>query len=440
MCIPAGAAPPTECTHQTTRLASRPPRRHEIRPVRLFFSRARTPSLAAIGANRCLQPLEWDEDVVTVQGSPAFLHTLRLNPSLASAFDETFGGLDGLFRDVFFELLRPKRELLDEAAAFVHSLGIQPARAAALVGLHIRNGRDFRTRKLTPEEWRKLAVCAKALVPSDGSAYGPPQAAYVVATESAESQTAATSALGTGAVVYKPSLPKGGDGGSSSREGAKRAMVGLRSSRTRVPRAQPCPLPPSRHAAAADGVWTMAFERWRVCAAGRATHRELEQRLGAHSDVVLFRDGCGAHRPARPLLPLRHFAQVPLRERHRGAPAGLARMPKLHGPSCAALETPRPRTALAAAGLPTATSHAVTGGPAGLFASAAAQVFPGCFVPWTAEMPGSMNLHSLLEKLKCAGSVRRANAHSRWIHPTGLRFLDGTTALPEKLAKKVTAF
>jgi len=289
----------------------------------------------------CLQPLEWDEDVVTVQGSPAFLHTLRLNPSLASAFDETFGGLDGLFRDVFFELLRPKRELLDEAAAFVHSLGIQPARAAALVGLHIRNGRDFRTRKLTPEEWRKLAVCAKALVPSDGSAYGPPQAAYVVATESAESQTAATSALGTGAVVYKPSLPKGGDGGSSSREGAKRAMVELL--------------------------------------------------------IVSLSN-------ASVLTPMSSFSE----------------------------------TVAALTGRPGLYFHFDTSRK--FHFESATEVFPGCFVPWTAEMPGSMNLHSLLEKLKCAGSVRRANAHSRWIHPTGLRFLDGTTALPEKLAKKVTAF
>ena len=69
----------------------------------------------------------------------------------------------------------------------------------------------------------------------------------------------------------------------------------------------------------------------------------------------------------------------------------------------------------------------------------ATEALPGCFTPWTAEMPGSMNLHSLLGKLSCAGRVR-ALEPGPWTAPTGLRFLDGRAKLPERLAKKVTPF
>lgn len=65
----------------------------------------------------------------------------------------------------------------------------------------------------------------------------------------------------------------------------------------------------------------------------------------------------------------------------------------------------------------------------------ATEALPGCFVPWTAEMPGSMNLHALLKKLpdKCAANVRRAEPpDGLWTRPCGLRFLDGTAKLPER--------
>ena len=126
------------------------------------------------------------------QGSPAFLHSLRLNPSLASAFNDAFGGLDGLFGAIFYDLLIPMPQFMEEASAYLHGLRSAhgDATRAVAVGLHIRNGRDFRTKKLTTGEWERVSGCARALVP-----YSAP-ASFVVATESAESQTAAIASLG----------------------------------------------------------------------------------------------------------------------------------------------------------------------------------------------------------------------------------------------------
>ena len=72
----------------------------------------------------------------------------------------------------------------------------------------------------------------------------------------------------------------------------------------------------------------------------------------------------------------------------------------------------------------------------------ATETRPGCFVPWTAEMPGSMNLHAVLARLPrgCAERVRALDAGGPWTAPCGLRFLDGTSKLPSKLAKRVTSF
>jgi hypothetical protein len=72
----------------------------------------------------------------------------------------------------------------------------------------------------------------------------------------------------------------------------------------------------------------------------------------------------------------------------------------------------------------------------------ATEALPGCFVPWTSEMPGSMNMHSILSALPCAESVRAADeARSPWTRPAGLRFLHGgRSRLPEELAKKVTPY
>jgi hypothetical protein len=63
----------------------------------------------------------------------------------------------------------------------------------------------------------------------------------------------------------------------------------------------------------------------------------------------------------------------------------------------------------------------------------------GCFVPWTSEMPGSMDLHAVLDKLPCAAAVREADG-TLWSHPKGLQFLDGTSAMPDKLARKVSSY
>jgi hypothetical protein len=184
---------------------------------------------------------------------------------------QAFGGLDGLFRAIFYSLLRPKRAIVDEAHAFVASLLRAPPpvatpRAATetaadappfVVGLHVRNGRDFRTKKLLSHEWERLARCAHALVPprnvggaagaADGdggtgagggigsadSTEGDRTAVllgevhFAVATESGESRTAAAAALGPAAAFYADALPKGSDGGTTSREGAKRALLEL---------------------------------------------------------------------------------------------------------------------------------------------------------------------------------------------------------------------
>ena len=73
----------------------------------------------------------------------------------------------------------------------------------------------------------------------------------------------------------------------------------------------------------------------------------------------------------------------------------------------------------------------------------ATEALPGCFVPWTAEMPGSMNLHSTLSKQLsrgCAQRVLDADGGSPWTRPTGLRFLDGKAKMVAALAKRVTPY
>ena len=61
---------------------------------------------------------------MVINGSPAFLHSLFLNPALRPAFVRAFGdGVEGLFAAIFSSLLVPKPSILREAAAFVSSLG-----------------------------------------------------------------------------------------------------------------------------------------------------------------------------------------------------------------------------------------------------------------------------------------------------------------------------
>ena len=109
---------------------------------------------------------------------------------------------------------------------------------AFVVGMHVRNGRDFRSQKLTAAEWARLADCAAALprpLPEEQ------RVVYVVATESAESRAAASAALGGAVRFYATALPKGhgGGNGSVSREGAPAPLH----SATR-------PCPPPQHAPA----------------------------------------------------------------------------------------------------------------------------------------------------------------------------------------------
>ena len=320
----------------------------------------------------CMDPLGWRETAVTIQGSPGFLHALYLSPSLRSSFDKAFGGLDGLFAAIFYKLLRPRSEIVEHARAFVGSLlsaphaseaaeveeeevsaseptggGGRGTLASFVVGLHVRNGRDFRTKKLLSDEWRRLASCAQALVPdarTDAGAGGAGGAArYVVATESGESRSAAATAFGSAAAFYKEPLHKGRDGGTTSPEGAKRAL--------------------------------------------------LELLLVTMSNVSVF-------------TPMSSFSE----------------------------------TAAALSGRPGLYFHFDLSRK--FHFETATEALPGCFVPWTAEMPGSMNLHTIINKLPngCAESVRRADGGGPWTAPCGLRFLDGGAKLPERLAKKVTAY
>ena len=51
-----------------------------------------------------MEPLKWKDATVTIQGSPGFLHAVYLTPSLREAFERSFGGLDGLFGAIFYEV------------------------------------------------------------------------------------------------------------------------------------------------------------------------------------------------------------------------------------------------------------------------------------------------------------------------------------------------
>ena len=292
----------------------------------------------------CMDPASWTEAVVTLQGSPAFLHSLFLCPDLRPKFEAAFGsGLEGLFAHIFHALMVPKPSITQQAAAFVNDLRGRNGEAF-IVGLHVRNGRDFRTSKLVTQEWKQLAKCAKSLVPATGTqADGDERVPFrfVVATESGESRNAAAAALGTSAAFYKEALHKG-KGGTTSREGAQRAL--------------------------------------------------LELLIVSMCDATV-------------LTPMSSFSE----------------------------------TAAALSGRPGLYFHFDLSRK--FHYESATEAVAGCFVPWTSEMPGSMNLHMLLSRLPCRDQVSQLNAVAGWTKPTGLRFLDGRPSqLPEKMSKKVTAF
>jgi hypothetical protein len=293
----------------------------------------------------CETPHEWSEDTVVVQGAPGFLHAIWLNPSLRGEFEAKFGPTDdGLFADIFWALTPPQPHILRQAQSFVAKVASEGGGGGGgengtfVVALHVRNGRDFRSKKLTDAEWGRLADCAGALPTARARNLG--RVRYVVATESEGGQTLARNALGADMVrVFAPALPKGKEG-SVSQEGAERSLAEL-----------------------------------------------------------LVLSMCDA----TVLTPMSSFSEVA---------AALARRPGLY------FHFDRSRK---------------------FHYESAVEAVAGCLVPWTYEMPGSMNLHLLLDKASCGAEVRRRDA-TMWSHPTGLRFLDGTVAFPDALAEKVSTY
>ena len=293
----------------------------------------------------CETPHEWSEDTVVVQGAPGFLHAIWLNPSLRGEFEAKFGPTDdGLFADIFWALTPPQPHILRQAQTFVAKVASEGGGGGGgengtfVVALHVRNGRDFRSKKLTDAEWGRLADCAGALPTARARNLG--RVRYVVATESEGGQTLARNALGADLVrVFAPALPKGKEG-SVSQEGAERSLAEL-----------------------------------------------------------LVLSMCDA----TVLTPMSSFSEVA---------AALARRPGLY------FHFDRSRK---------------------FHYESAVEAVAGCLVPWTYEMPGSMNLHLLLDKASCGAEVRRRDA-TMWSHPTGLRFLDGTVAFPDALAEKVSTY
>ena len=319
----------------------------------------------------CDDPLQWPEAVVAIEGAPSFLHTIWLNPKLRPRFKQAFGDDPSeLFADLFWSLLPPQPKLLRAAQDFLEQLPRETPTTAApisgggsqggeggqsvrggegggeggarpfVVGMHVRNGRDFRSQKLTAAEWERLAECAAALLPGPGTArQRVRRTVFVVATESAESRAAASAALGGAATFYETALPKG-QNGSVSREGARRSLV--------------------------------------------------ELLIVAQSDGAV-------------LTPMSSFSE---------AAAAIGRRPGVYYHFDARRK---------------------------FHHESAVEVRRGCFVPWTSEMPGSMDLHTVLDKLPCAAAVREAD-HTLWSHPKGLQFLDGTSAMPDTLARKVSSY
>ena len=185
-----------------------------------------------------------------------------------------------------------------------------------VVALHVRNGRDFRSKKLTDAEWGRLADCAGALPTARARNLG--RVRYVVATESEGGQTLARNALGADVVrVFAPALPKGKEG-SVSQEGAERSLAEL-----------------------------------------------------------LVLSMCDA----TVLTPMSSFSEVA---------AALARRPGLY------FHFDRSRK---------------------FHYESAVEAVAGCLVPWTYEMPGSMNLHRCWTRRaaapRCGGGMRRCGRTRR---------------------------
>ncbi|KAJ1635709.1 hypothetical protein T492DRAFT_1131421 [Pavlovales sp. CCMP2436] len=151
-----------------------------------------------------------------VHGAPCFLHALHLHPALAGRFREAFGGPEGLFAAIyrhFLPLERSRQARID--ASFASLLGLSPGAGAAdagrplTVGVHVRNGGDFRSAKLSAIEWSRLARSALELLPRERRA----AVVFFVAADGAASRETAretfTNLLGSSArVLLLPGLVK----------------------------------------------------------------------------------------------------------------------------------------------------------------------------------------------------------------------------------------
>lgn len=297
---------------------------------------------------------------VVLSGSPCFMHVLHLNPSLRHAFTRAFGSAEGLFAAVVSRVLPVSDDVAGQLSAAHAQIQAAAAQAGArgaggasppgapssprpfIVGVHVRNGRDFRSNKLTPEQWAQLAQCARDAVPAHRAA----EAVWYVATDGEESRHAARAAFGEAV-------------------GASRVVI----------------FPGFAHGKSCRG------DNCSVSRAG-AVYSLVELMLLARCDL-------------RILTPMSSFSETAAAlSARRGVYFHPDRQRKFHYES-------------------------------------AVEVLPHCLVPFTAEMPGSMQLSDTLRSLPCGRRVQKLD-DSAWSHPFGLRFLDNSSALPVQLARRHT--
>ncbi|KAJ1631514.1 hypothetical protein T492DRAFT_995156 [Pavlovales sp. CCMP2436] len=151
-----------------------------------------------------------------VHGAPCFLHALHLHPALSGRFREAFGGPEGLFAAIYRHFLPLERSLQARIdASFASLIGLSPGADAVhagrplTVGVHVRNGGDFRSAKLSAIEWARLARSALELLPIERRA----AAVFFVAADGAASRETAretfANLLGSSArVLLLPGLAK----------------------------------------------------------------------------------------------------------------------------------------------------------------------------------------------------------------------------------------
>jgi len=423
-----------------------------------------------------------------VEGSPCFLHSLGLNPSLRESYLQLFGGPDALFADLFWTLLPPLAAVHDAAKDFLQSLGAGSGNQTFIVGIHARNGLDFRSKKLTSAEWDRLADCARALVPrADGGGAARRRAVFVVATESEGSREAAAAALGDGARFYGATLPKG-DGGTVSREvlctlhgvlfTVVLCILCALYRRQGLARRRPsflCLYRVSIIVLQSRRRWSS--ERWALACTRvlRTESHNPSAYPSAYPYAYPYAHPYAAHTPAPPLPSLlvcstrrvhtlyfilacvldaqgsRRSLLVALYGIYilyvyalycaQGARRSLLEL-LLVSLSDAKVLTPMSSFSEVSTALARGVGRGLYFHPdpsRKFHYESAREVLDSCFLPWTMDMPGSMDLHTQIDQQPCAAEVRRADS-TLWTHPTGIRFLDGRTALPDAVSKKVTSY